>query len=60
MPETWFVPRVRKIPWKRAWQPTQVLLPGEFTRTEEPSGLQSMALQRVGQDRATEYAERNR
>ena len=25
-----FNPWVRKIPWKRAWQPTPVFLPGEF------------------------------
>ena len=25
-----FDPWVRKIPWKRAWQPTPVFLPGEF------------------------------
>ena len=25
-----FNPWVRKIPWRRAWQPTPVLLPGEF------------------------------
>ena len=25
----WFDPRVRKIPWRRAWQPTPVFLPGE-------------------------------
>ena len=24
-----FDPSVRKIPWRRAWQPTPVLLPGE-------------------------------
>ena len=24
------LPWVKKIPWKRAWKPTQVLLPGEF------------------------------
>ena len=24
-----FHPWVRKIPWRRAWQPTPVLLPGE-------------------------------
>ena len=29
---------VRKRPWRRAWQPTPVLLPW----TEEPGGLQSM------------------
>ena len=25
-----FFPRVRKIPWRRAWLPTPVFLPGEF------------------------------
>ena len=25
-----FDPRVGKIPWRRAWQPTPVFLPGEF------------------------------
>jgi len=24
-----FNPRVRKIPWRRAWQSTPILLPGE-------------------------------
>ena len=28
--ETWFNPWVGKIPWKRKWQPTPVLLPGKF------------------------------
>ena len=27
--ETWFYPWVGKIPWRRAWQPSPVLLPGE-------------------------------
>ena len=39
---------VRKIPWRRAWQPTPVLLPGESPWTEETVGLQSMGSQRVG------------
>ena len=26
----WLDPWIRKIPWKRAWQPTPVFLPGEF------------------------------
>ena len=43
-----FDPWVRKIPWRRAWQPTPVVLPGESPWTEEPSGLQSMGSQRVG------------
>jgi len=29
MRETWFNPWVGKIPWRRAWQPTPVFLPGE-------------------------------
>ena len=45
-----FDPWVRKIPWRRAWQPTSVLLPGESLWTEEPGGLQSMGSQRVGHD----------
>ena len=42
-----FGPWVRKIPWRRAWQPTPVpvFLPGESPRTEEPGGLQSTGSQ---------------
>ena len=29
MQKTWFDPWVGKIPWRRAWQPTPVFLPGE-------------------------------
>ena len=36
-----FEPWVRKIPWRRAWQPAPVFLPGE-SQTEEPGGLQSL------------------
>ena len=42
-----FNPWVGKIPWRRAWQPTVVFLPGEFPLTEEPGGLQSMGSRRV-------------
>ena len=42
-----FDPWVGKIPWRRAWQPTPVLLPGESPWTEEPGGLQSIKSQRV-------------
>ena len=44
MQKTW----VGKIPWRKAWQPTLVFLPGESPWTEEPGGLQSMKSQRVG------------
>ena len=45
-----FNPWVGKIPWRRAWQPTPVFLPGESPRSEEPDGLQFMGSQRVGDD----------
>ena len=32
-------PWVRKIPWRRAWQPTPVFLPGESPWTEVPGSL---------------------
>ena len=37
-----FDPWVRKIPWRRTWQPTPVFLPEDFPWTEEPGELQSM------------------
>ena len=36
------------LPWRRAWQPTPVFLPGESPWTEEPDGLQSTGSQGVG------------
>ena len=48
-----FDPGVGKFPWRRKWQPTPVLLPGESPWAEEPGRPQSMASQRVGQDRAS-------
>ena len=33
---------------RRTWQPTPVFLSREFHGLEEPGGLQSMELQRVG------------
>ena len=32
------IPGSAEIPWRRAWQPTPVFLPGESPRTEEPAG----------------------
>ena len=34
--ETWVC--IGKIPWRRAWQPSRVFLPGESPWTEEPGG----------------------
>ena len=35
-----FNPWVGKIPWRREWQPTPVLLPGEFPWKEEPLSME--------------------
>ena len=48
-----FDPWVRKIPWRRLWQPIPVFLPGESPWTEKPGGLQYMGLQRVGHNWGT-------
>ena len=39
---------VKKIPWRKLWQPIPLFLPGESHGQEEPGGLQSMGSQRVG------------
>ena len=44
---------VGKIPWRRAWQPNPVFLPGESPRTEESCGLWSLGSQRVRHDGAS-------
>ena len=46
-----FNPWVGKIPWKRAWQPIPVFLPGE---SHGQRSLVGYRLQRVGHDWATE------
>ena len=38
MRETWVRPRVGKIPWRRAWQPTPVFLPAESHRQRSLAG----------------------
>ena len=45
MQETGLDPWVGKIPWRIAWQPTSVFLPGESPWTEVPGGLQSKGSQ---------------
>ena len=61
------IPGLGRFRWRRKWQPTPVFLPGESREmathpsvlawripwTEEPGGLQSLGLQRVGHDSAT-------
>ena len=41
---------VGKIPWRRAWQPTPVLLPGESHGLRSLEGLWSIRSQRIGHD----------
>ena len=50
-----FDPWFREIPWRRAWQPTLVFLPGESPWTEEPGRLQSIGLQRIRHNWATKH-----
>ena len=45
-----FNPWISNVPWRRAWEPTPVFLPGRIPRTEEPGRLQSVGLQRVKHD----------
>ena len=47
---------VRKIPWSRKWQLVLVFLAWEIPWTEDPGGLQSMGLQKVGHDCACMHA----
>ena len=44
------IPGLGRFPWRRAWQPTPVFLPGESPWTKEPGGLQSIGSQRAGHD----------
>ena len=37
-----FDPWVRKIPWRRKWQPTPIFLPGESHAQKSLGGLQSV------------------
>ena len=45
-----FDPWVGKIPWRRAWQPTPVFLPGESHGQRSLVGLQSIGSHRVRHD----------
>ena len=40
-----FNPRVRKIPWRRKWQPTPVFLPWKSHGQKEPGRIQSSPVQ---------------
>ena len=45
------IPGSKKIPWRRAWQPTPVFLPGEsHGQRSLAATVESIALHRVGHD----------
>ena len=46
------IPAVRKIPWRREWQPTPVFLPGESHGQRSLARSQPMGLQRVTPEHA--------
>ena len=50
------IPGLETSPWRRHRLPTPVFLPGESPRTEEPGGLQSAGLQRIGHNWATKHS----
>ena len=52
--ETWVQSLGWKMPWRREWPPTPVLLPGEFHGQGSLLGLQSMVLQKVGHNLVAE------
>ena len=62
MQETWgsINPRVGKIPWRREWLPTPVLLPEKSHGQRSLVGLQSTESQRVRQDWATNAFEQEK
>ena len=45
-----FDPQVRKIPWRRAWHPTPLFLPGESHGLRSLVGYQSIGSKRVRHD----------
>ena len=48
-------PCIRKIPWRRKWQTQSSILAWRIPWTEQPGGLQSMELQRVGHNWKVEH-----
>ena len=48
-----FDPWVRKNPWKRAWQPTPVFLPGESHGWRSLAGYSPWGLKELGKTEST-------
>ena len=53
-----FNPWCGKIPWRRAWQPTPVFLPGEFHGQRSLAGRSPWGVQRVGNNGARMHTQR--
>ena len=51
-----FDPWVGKIPWRRAWQPTPVFLPGESAWTEELGSYNPLDRKELDTTEATSHA----
>ena len=49
------IPWVRKIPWRRKWQPTPVFLPGKFHGQRNLAGYSSWDCKIVGKNLATKH-----
>ena len=50
-----FNPWVRKIPWRRKWQPTPVFLPGKYHGQRRPTGYSPWGCKRVEHDLETKH-----
>ena len=50
-----FDPWVRKIPWRKRWQPTPVFLPGEPLRQRSLANYSPQSHKRVGHNCMTEH-----
>ena len=47
------IPGLERLPWRRAWQPTRIFLPGESHGQEEPGGLQFIGSKESDMTKAT-------
>ena len=52
-------PRVGKIPWRRAWQPTPVFMPGKSQGQRNLVNYSPWGCKRVGHDSATKQQQHN-
>ena len=55
----WFDPWVEKIPWRRAWQPTPVFLPGESLGQRSLAGYRPWGCKELDTTEATQQAQQS-